>query len=258
MNKLALTGKHRRQLERQLRQTDDVRLYRRTLAVLEYDRGQSIAEIARTLRVNRRSVQRWIQAYSRSFDPESLRDDDRPGRPRRWTEECSEWLQAFLRHAPTELGYYAVNWTVPLLRDPLAMATAHSFSDHTLRRALRGLGYAWKRARYVLAPDPEREKKTSNPPGNPPFAATERPVGRGRDRFAAVSSAACQLEPTRRREPRFAVGQECSPSGLRGHESPHRNTAVFGSSTSEAAGLSGVFELDPPALSWLARGAVAG
>jgi len=246
MQKL-LTGRHRRQLERQLRKTHDVRLYRRTLAVLEYDRGQSIAEIARTLRVNRRSVHRWIHAYRESLDPESLRDEDRPGRPRRWSEECSEWLQAFLDHSPTELGYYAVNWTVPLLRDPLAMSTAHRFSDHTVRRALLRLGYVWKRARYVLAPDPEREKKTPNSPGNPPFAAAECPVGRGRDRFAAVSSVACQLEPTGRSEPRFALGQECSPSDLRGHESPHRNTAVFGSSTSEAGGLSGVFELGPRA-----------
>jgi transposase len=256
MDKL-LTGKHRRQLERQLRKTHDVRLYRRTLAVLEYDRGQSIAAIARTLRVNRRSVHRWIHAYRESFDPESLCDDDRPGRPRRWTEECSEWLQAFLRHSPTELGYYAVNWTVPLLREPLMMSAAHWFSDDTIRRALRGLGYVWKRARYVLAPDPEREKKTSNSPGNAPFAASECAVGRGRDRFAAVSAIARQLEPTGRSEPRFALGQECSPSNLRGHESSHGNTAVFGSSTSEAGGLSGVFVLGARALSWLACGDVA-
>lgn len=206
MKKLVLTRKHRCQLERQLRQTHDVRLYRRTLAVLEHDREQSIAEIARTLRVNRRSVHRWIHVYSESFDPESLCDDDRPGRSRRWTEECSEWLQAFLRHSPTELGYYAVNWTVPLLRDPLTTSTAHRFSDHTVRRALRRLGYVWKRARYVLAPDPEREKKTSNSPGNPPFATAECPVGRGRNRSAAVSSIACQLESTGRSEPRFALG----------------------------------------------------
>lgn len=243
MKKLVLSGRHRRELERQLGKTHDVRLYRRTLAVLEYDRGQSIAEIARMLRVNRRSIHRWIHGYGESMDPESLGDDDRPGRPRRWTEECSQWLQAFLHHAPTDLGYYAGNWTVPLLRDPLAMSTAQRFSDHTIRRALLRLGYVWKRARYVLAPDPEREKKTSNPQGNPPFAAAECPVGRGRDRFAAVSSTACQLEPTGRSEPRFARRQECPPSDLRGHESPHRNAALLGSSASEAGGLSGVFAL---------------
>jgi hypothetical protein len=58
-----------------------------------------------------------------------------------------------------ELGYFAVNWTVPLLRDPLVMCTSQRFSDHTIRRGLRQLNYVWKRPRYVLAPDPEREKK---------------------------------------------------------------------------------------------------
>lgn len=32
-------------------------------------------------------------------------------------------------------------------------------SDVTIRRGLDQLGYVWKRPRYVLAPDPEREKK---------------------------------------------------------------------------------------------------
>lgn len=177
MTKLTLTKKQRRQLERQLKSTHDARLYRRTLAVLEYDRGKSIVEIARTLRVSRRSIYRWIDAYGASFAPESLRDDDRSGRPPRWSEECSEWLKSFLRRSPAELGYYAANWTVPLLRDPLELCTAQRFSNQTIRRALHQLQYVWKRPRYVLAPDPEREKKTSNSAENPPFAVPECFVG---------------------------------------------------------------------------------
>jgi transposase len=173
MKTLSLTGKQRRQLVRQLKSTHDVRLYRRTLAVLEYDRGKSIAEIARTLRVNRRSIHRWLDTYSESLAPDSLSDDERSGRPRRWTEDCSEWLQAFLRCSPAELGYYAANWTVPLLRDSLECSTAKRFSNRTIRRALQQLQYVWKRPRYVLAPDPEREKKTADPPGNSAFAASK-------------------------------------------------------------------------------------
>jgi transposase len=255
---LRLTARQRRGLERQLKRTRDARLYRRTLALLECDRDKSIVEIARTLRMSRRSIYRWIEAYGESLDPDSLLDEDRPGRPRRWTEECSEWLQALLGHCPAELGYYAVNWNVPLLRDPLEACTAERFSDPTIRRALVRLGYAWKRARYVLEPDPEREKKTADSPGNPAFAAAERRAGPGRDRFAAVSSAARQLEPTGRTEPRFALRPECSPSRFRGHESPHWQAVVFGSSSSEAGGLPGVFEARARALPWLARSAFAG
>src|SRR6266849_1502322 len=111
----------------------------------------------------------------KSLDPDSLLDDERSGRPRRWTEECSQWLQALLAHSPADLGYYAANWNVPLLRDSLAKCIAERFSDHTLRRALLRQGYAWKRARYVLQPDEEREKKTPNSPRNPQFAVANRP-----------------------------------------------------------------------------------
>ena len=43
---LHLSARQRRQLENQLRNTRDARLYRRTLAILEYDRGRAVTEIA--------------------------------------------------------------------------------------------------------------------------------------------------------------------------------------------------------------------
>lgn len=257
-NKLQLTRNQRRRLGRRLRRTHDVRLYRRTLAVLECDRGKSLAEIARMLRMNRRSVHRWIEAYRQSVDPDSLLDDDRSGRPQRWTEECTDWLEALLARGPAELGYFAANWNVPLLRDPLAACTAERFSDDTIRRALRRLGYAWKRARYVLQPDPEREKKTSNSSGNPRFAVANRRVGGRRDRFAAVPSVARQLEPTRRTKPCVALGPERSPSRFRSDESPHGDTRVFAAAPSEAGRLPGVLDPLEPALSWLAHRHAAG
>ena len=159
MKRLHLSSQQRHQLERQLKSSRDVRLYRRTLAILEYDRGRSVTEISRMLRVSRPSVYRRIERYRQSSDPDSLLDEDRWGRGPAWTEECSQWLQSFLRRSPAELGYYAGNWTVPLLRDPLEMRVGKRFCDHTIRRALSRLDYVWKRPRYVLPPDPERGKK---------------------------------------------------------------------------------------------------
>jgi hypothetical protein len=68
-------------------------------------------------------------------------------------------LEAFLQRNPIELGYFAANWTIPLLRDALALGIGLRFSDDLIRNALSDLGYAWKRPRYVLEPDPDREKK---------------------------------------------------------------------------------------------------
>ena len=80
-------------------------------------------------------------------------------------------------HAPDQLGYPAVNWTVPLLREALQDGTGHWVSDDTVRRALDRLGYTWKRPRYVLDPDPELENKTAHPGANPGLAASQRCVG---------------------------------------------------------------------------------
>jgi transposase len=235
MKALRLAFRQRRQLELQLKSTRDVRLYRRTLAVLELERGRSVTEISRALQVSRPSVYRWMERYRESSAAGSLRDEERSGRPPAWTEECDEWLQSFLNRSPAELGYFAVNWTVPLLRDLLQMSLGKRFSDHTIRRGLRRLEYVWKRPRYVLTPDPEREKKTPNSPQNQALAAWLRPAGGRRDRCAAVSFVACQLEPTRPTGARADFGLECASSRLRRDESAHRTEAVSGSSTSTAA-----------------------
>ena len=161
MQNLSLTPKQRELLERQLRTTQDAHVFRRTLAILEYDQGNSISELARMLRVNRRSIHRWINLYEETSDPRCLWDDERPGRPPRWTEECSTWLQALLKKSPEEFEFFAVNWTVPLLQEQLEHCLGERFSVDTVRRALRQLGYVWKRPRYVLEPDPEREKKNA-------------------------------------------------------------------------------------------------
>jgi transposase-like protein len=74
----ALSSRQRRQFERQLKTAGDVRVYRRTLALLEYDRERSVTEIARSLRVSRPSIYRWIERNHEAGDPKSLLDDERP------------------------------------------------------------------------------------------------------------------------------------------------------------------------------------
>lgn len=57
MSRLKLTHWQRRRLRRQLDTTTDARTYRRTLAVLELDRGRPVADIAAMLGVTRQRVQ---------------------------------------------------------------------------------------------------------------------------------------------------------------------------------------------------------
>ena len=223
---LHLSTRQRRQLEKQLRNARDVRVYRRTLAVLEYDRGRSVTEISRSLHVSRPSIYRWIERYTESSDPESLEDHYRSGRTRAWTEDCSDLLQSFLERSPAELGYFAVNWNIPLLRDPLEICTGLKFSEDTIRRALHRLNYVWKRPRYELAPDPEREKKTPHSPQNQAFAASQRDPGRGRNGSAAVSAAPCELGAARTTNAGAHLRKERSSGRLRCDEPSHWKATV--------------------------------
>ena len=177
MSELKLTRWQRLQLQRQLKHCQDARVYRRTLAILDYARGEPIPSIAQRLGVTRQSVYNWIATYAEAPAPDSLVDGGRSGRPTFWTDGLRILFQALLDRKPDELGYFAVNWTVPLLQDALAACTGQRLSDDTLRRELDRLGYVWKRPRYVLDPDPEREKKTADPPENPELAAAQRRVG---------------------------------------------------------------------------------
>jgi transposase len=179
MNGIRLTLSQRRSLRRQLKETRDARVYRRTLALLEHAQGTPVTKVAESLGVDRRSVHRWIESFVQSSDPSSLCERPRPGRPRLWSPDCARRLEELLKVSPESLGFFAVNWTVPLLRESLVESMGQLFSDDTIRRGLWDLGYVWKRPRYVLAPDPEREKKKISPSENQGIAAPKCSAGRG-------------------------------------------------------------------------------
>jgi transposase len=164
MNTVQLNSSQRRQLRTQLRSAHSARYYRRLLALLELDRGKTVTEVADSLGVTRQSVCNWAHSFAACPAPVALQDLHGTGRPSAWTEDLRDLLLASLEQRPDDLGYAAVNWTVPLLQEYLECYGDRRLSDDTIRRELDRLGYVWKRFRYVLPPDPEREKKTRHPP----------------------------------------------------------------------------------------------
>ena len=180
MDTLALTAWQRRRLQQQLRATHDARVYRRTLAVLEVARSEPVAAVARLLRVTPRAVYYWLGTYAHDHDPEALRDRDRPGRPSLLTASDRLLVRELLGQSPQDLGYFAAEWTVPLLQEHLAHCTGRRPSDDTVRRELDRQGYTWKRSRYDLDPDPELGgKKAAAPLAHPALAAPQRRLGGG-------------------------------------------------------------------------------
>lgn len=198
MSQLNLTSWQRHRLRRQRAATEDVRLFRRTLAVLEFDYGRAAADIARLLGVTRQTVYNWLEAYTDTCDPTALEDERGSAYHPLLDEDAEHFLEALLALSPQELGYAHVSWTVPLLVEALESATEQWVSEDTLRRTLHRLDYVWKRPRYDFEPDPEREKKTPYPPANLGPAAPQRRPGSRRDRPVAVPAAARRLVEARR------------------------------------------------------------
>src|SRR5262245_32664194 len=231
MSQLKLTSWQRRRLRRQLKEARDVSLYRRTLAVLEFDHGRAPADIARMLGVTRQSVYNWIQAYRLGGDPSALEEERGRGRPSLLDEDDEHLLEALLEGSPQDLGYPHSSWTVPLLRHALEQGTGRQASDDTIRRVLRRLDYVWKRPRYVLDPDPQLGgKKAADSPAHQGVATAQRRSGAGRNRPAAVPAAAGRLGQTRRAGPGPPERSQRPPGHLRGHEPEDGDTAVCAAS----------------------------
>jgi transposase len=216
MNNLLLSATQRHQLEHQLRGATDAGLFRRTLAVLEAASGRPIAEIARLLRTSRVSVYHWIDCYEQNHDPADLADERGGNYPTVWTEDLQAALVASLQRRPTDFGYQALQWTVGLLQEHLENWRGERISTTSIRRQLRALDYVWKRLRYVLVPDPERDKKTPHSPGNRGPAAPLGDAVRGRDRPAAVPAAAGGLGAARAASGGADLRAECPTRHLRG------------------------------------------
>jgi transposase len=219
MSRLNLTSWQRQRLRRQLAQTPDARVFRRTLAVLEFDFGRSAADIARMLGVARQTVYEWVDTYSQTLQATALEDEEGRGRHRLLDEDDEHLLEALLRDSPQDLGYPHTSWTVPLLQHALELGTGRQASDDTIRRFLRRLDYVWKRPRYILDPDPQlRGKKAADSPADPATAGTQRRAGPGRDRPLALPATARRLVQARRGRRGLVERPQRPPRGLRGHE----------------------------------------
>jgi transposase len=122
--------------------------------LLWLDQGEHPIAIAHRLGVTRESVYAWVRRLqhqgARSL-VEKLREQPRSGRPREKRHAVQELVQQVMDIQPSQYGYQAEGWTVTLLRHHLTATQGIEVSDATVRRCLKGLGYRWKRPRYVLA-----------------------------------------------------------------------------------------------------------
>src|SRR5918997_1556652 len=135
MAHISLTDSQRRELQYVARRGRDARMVRRAQGLLWLDQGEHPITIAHRLGVTREAVYSWARRLSGMGDrplAQGLRDQPRSG-------------------CPSRNGYQAEGWTAALIRYHLQATKAVEVSETTVRRCLKGMGYRWKRPRYVLA-----------------------------------------------------------------------------------------------------------
>lgn len=110
--RLVLTSEEQKQI-RQLResQTEPWREVQRARILWRYHSGQSVAEIARAVKMTRKSVAKWIAKALAMGVGAALKDTyHRPKAPV-ITEEAKAWVVHLACSKPKELGYAAEVWT---------------------------------------------------------------------------------------------------------------------------------------------------
>ena len=149
---ITLEPAEREHLRGLARHSEDRRVIHRALALLDLDAGQPPAAVAARFGVGRSTVYNWAGRYNkeRATAP-SLRDRPRAGRPPATRRAAAQLAEAALKTDPRTAGYRHTNWTVPLLLAHLKRTAGRRASGTTMRRALHGLGYRWKRPRFVLS-----------------------------------------------------------------------------------------------------------
>jgi transposase len=113
---------------------------RRLRARALLDEGVSQAEVARRLKISRQSVSRWAKQPRRELAK------TRPqGRKSSFAERDREKLKAILLAGPEAAGLSGNLWTVPRVRQVMAVRLGRSFSEVHVWRLLRQLGFSPQR-----------------------------------------------------------------------------------------------------------------
>lgn len=141
-------------LEILLKTTDDVRQLQRAQALLWLNEGESVAEIAERLRVDRRTVYNWLSRFEQRKDhpvDTRLADGLRSGRPLTAKGLIDPWIDLVIDSDPRDFGYRSTFWTAPLLQTYLHEEHQIVVSQKSVMRALDRLEITWKRPRHRLA-----------------------------------------------------------------------------------------------------------
>jgi len=144
-------------LRKEIRRSDDARYDHRLHAMLLAVDGRSPYEVAELLGDAPRSVYNWIMRF-REDGLEGLREEQRPGRPRRLREKQMKALAQDLIKSPGELGYSQPIWDGVSLRNHVEKTFGISLGVRQCQRVFHDLGMRLLRPRtFPKGADAEKQ-----------------------------------------------------------------------------------------------------
>lgn len=146
-------------LQDEIRRSDEARYDHRLHAILLVAQGLSCRNVASLLGDSPRTVQYWV----RRFEEEGLSgltDADRPGRPRRLSQEQLEKIAGVLQDSPREVGMSANLWDGQALSSFIRKEWDIDLGVRQCQRLFRQLGFRYRKPRPLIAhADPEEQKR---------------------------------------------------------------------------------------------------
>jgi transposase len=158
MIKIQLTQEQRTELENFRRQASSKDTEKALMVLMSAD-GRSVGDISTTLKRNPHTVRDWLKRYQKK-SLAGLSRKYSPGRPDEKRNKVKERIEEIVPNPPSHYGYMDNVWTVPLITHDIEKKFNISVSTDTVIRALKNLGYSYKRPSKTLSlKAPNREEK---------------------------------------------------------------------------------------------------
>ena len=152
-------------IQQEIVRTEESRYDHRLHGLLLITAGQSCQQVAELFGEDRRTVQRWVKTFE-TLGLDSLREGERPGRPK--SLDARQWaaLGKDLRRSPAAFGYEAGLWDGKLLSEHLRQRYQVTLGVRQCQRLFRQMGFRFRKPRpQVAQSDPAKVtafKKTAS------------------------------------------------------------------------------------------------
>src|SRR6266849_7097218 len=123
-------------LETVLKETKEVRVFRRAQAVREVVKGQRLQNVSDALHFTYSALRKWVHRFANQ-GVQGLVDRPRPGRPPKVTCELAHHLDRLVDHDPLQHGSSHSQWRCQELATALARQTGVQLSRESVREVLK-------------------------------------------------------------------------------------------------------------------------